>query len=178
MLKLLSNHKEWIQPEWIEWLMTHDGRQLPKDSFEENKLDEECGDMGEKTDWFTKWGYKPEMVFCDQYKEDIFPYKLEFPFIPEKIKKWTILRYTPGQFLPLHSDDVRFENERRLWMPLTDYEPGHITVHDETLIKDYQAGDLFHFTNPDAVHGVANIGKSIRLLLSIVVFDEDTQWNR
>lgn len=174
-MKLINNYKEWIKPEWIDWLLTHNGLQLPKDALTNNELENYCSDVGERDDWFVKWGYKTDTVFSDQYKDELFPFDITFPFIPEDTVKWTFMRYTPGQFLPLHSDDIRFKNERRLLMMLQDYEQGHITIHDEQLVKDYKAGDLFHFVKPDAIHGCANIGRSTRLVLSLVVYNKGKQ---
>lgn len=172
MLVHLGNYSDWIRQEWLDYFFTHTGREMPKDSFDKGLIEKECADMGEKTDWFTRWGYTPDAVFCEQFKKDITPFDLDFPWIEESVKKWTVLKYKPGQFLPLHRDDVRFHNERRLWMPLTPYDPGHLYVHDGVLIKDWNVGDLFYFSKPDALHGIANVGSSIRLLLSLVVYNE------
>jgi hypothetical protein len=181
MLIHRGNHKDWIDPAWIEWLLTHSGTLLPKDRLENGTLDSLIHDMGgEEFSWFTKYGYDPHSTFCSQFKwsdpPEKFPFKLEFSFIEGVVKRWVIFKYTPGQFVPMHVDDKRFPGERRFIMPLTPWEPGHIMINNNEYIKDYQVGDLLEFDDAEIEHGAANIGKNTRLLLSIISYDSEI-WN-
>ena len=48
MLQLLSNHKEWIQPEWLEYAIKNTGQRMPKDFYDSGNLDYACHDVGER----------------------------------------------------------------------------------------------------------------------------------
>lgn len=178
-----GNYADWIQPAWINWLLTNKGTYLPKDRTDNGTLDGLIADMGkEEMAWFTEYGYDPNGIFCAQFKwsdpPEQFPYTLEFPFVPGVVKRWVIFKYKPGQFVPMHVDDKRFPGERRFVMPLTPWEPGHIMINNGEYIKDYEVGDLLEFDDAEIEHGAANIGKTTRLLLSIISYDSENATDR
>lgn len=169
-MKLISNHKEWIDQAWIDYAIDNQGERMPKDYHDSGELEHAIHDVGERMKWFDEWGIDPSTTFLERFDSSNFPFSPDFSFLPEPNIKWGILKYKPGQFMPLHSDDVRFKNERRLWMPLQDYVDGHITLHSGKFITEYSAGDLFWFDDPNAIHGAANISGITRLVFTIVAF--------
>lgn len=173
-MKLLGNHRDWIQQEWVDYCLLHTGQRMPKDYYHTEQLQHATHDVGEKLTWFTDWGIDPTTTFLERFDEGNLPFQLDFSWLPEKNVRWGILKYKPGGYMPLHSDDVRFEKERRLWMPMQDYIEGHVVLHGQQYFKDWQAGDLFHFTAASAKHGAANISGVTRLVFTIVVFPDQT----
>jgi hypothetical protein len=174
-MKLLGNYKNWIKQEWIDYCLAHTGQRMPKDYYDSGELEYATHDVGERLEWFHDWGIDPNTTFLERFDSRDIPFNLDFSWLPEKNVRWGILKYKPGGYMPLHSDDVRFKNERRLWMPMQDYVEGHMVLHDGEYFKNWKSGDLFHFENSDAKHGFANISGVTRLVFTIVVFPEDEQ---
>lgn len=67
----------------------------------------------------------------------------------------------------MHVDVDKNNKCRRFWIPLQDYESGHILVMEDELVSNYRKGDVFEFDSPLDYHGSANIGMSTRLVLLI-----------
>jgi hypothetical protein len=50
---------------------------------------------------------------------------------------------------------------------MQDYEPGHIFIYKNELVKDYKAGDVFIYDDSQDIHGAANISYLPRIILQI-----------
>jgi hypothetical protein len=57
----------------------------------------------------------------------------------------------------------------RYTMFLQDWEPGHIFAYDDKMLSNYKAGDLYEWSDPECIHGPANIGYNTRLTLQITL---------
>ena len=170
-MKLISRNPNFVQQEWIDYCLTHTGQRMPKDYYDSGELDYAMHDVGYgKCPWFTEWGIDPSTTFLERFDEGNVPFKPDFSFLGEPNIRWGVLKYKPGQYMPLHSDDVRFKNEKRLWMPMQDYVEGHMVLHGNEYYKDWKAGDVYHFTDGAAQHGFANISGVTRLVFTIVIF--------
>jgi hypothetical protein len=55
-------------------------------------------------------------------------------------------------------------------MPLTDYQPGHIFIYRNTFINNYKAGDLYKYDISTEIHGAANIGHTVRIILQVTEY--------
>ena len=172
-MKLLSRNPNFIQQDWIDYCINNTGQRMPKDYHDSGELEYAMHDVGYgKCPWFTEWGIDPSTTFLERFDEGSVPFKPDFSFLGEPNVRWGILKYKPGQYMPLHSDDIRFNKEKRLWMPMQDYVEGHMVLHDGEYYKDWKAGDVYHFDNGHAQHGFANISGVVRLVFTIVIFPE------
>lgn len=84
---------------------------------------------------------------------------------------WWITKLYPGQFMPMHSDPHTHDRPcKRYWIPLQDYEPGHIFIYKKELMIDYNAYDVFEYEASTDVHGAANIGHTPRVVLQVTEY--------
>ena len=84
---------------------------------------------------------------------------------------WWITKMMPGDIMPMHEDPPTLKNNcKRYWMPLQDYEAGHIFIIKDELIKGYRAGDVFEYDMAQDNHGAANIGYTPRFVLQVTEF--------
>jgi hypothetical protein len=56
-------------------------------------------------------------------------------------------------------------------MFLQDWQPGHIFVWKDQTIANYKAGDIFEWSDPELLHGVANLSFNPRYTLQITSHD-------
>jgi hypothetical protein len=84
---------------------------------------------------------------------------------------WWITKLYPGQFMPMHSDPHTHERPcKRYWIPLQNFEPGHVFIYKDNLIKDYKELDVFEYESSTDLHGAANIGHTPRVILQVTEF--------
>lgn len=84
---------------------------------------------------------------------------------------WWITKLYPGQYMPMHTDPHTHQEAcRRYWIPLQDYEDGHIFIYKDTLMTKYSANDVFVYGNAQDVHGAANIGHTPRVVLQVTEY--------
>ena len=90
------------------------------------------------------------------------------PFVTNNFH-WWITKMFPGNFMPMHVDPhTLFEkNSKRYWIPLHDWEDGHIFMYKKQVITNYTAGDVWEYNDSTAIHGAANIGYTPRIVLQI-----------
>ena len=96
--------------------------------------------------------------------------KLELPL--ENEYHWWITKLYPGQYMPMHTDPHTHQKPcRRYWIPLQDYEPGHIFIYKNELINNYKAYDVYTYDHEQDMHGAANIGHTPRVVLQVTEYD-------
>jgi len=83
--------------------------------------------------------------------------------------RWWIVRLDPGCVFPTHRDTFDHQEGRRLWVPLTAPEPGHVFMIGCTAYTEFSVGDVFEFQDHQCEHGSANFGHTPRVTLQIVV---------
>ena len=89
--------------------------------------------------------------------------------------EWWIARILTGQLMPMHKDDESFEeivDATVHWIPLQDYQSGHVFVINDELITDYKKGDVYTFSKFSDLHGAANIGMVPKLTMIVVVYND------
>jgi hypothetical protein len=59
------------------------------------------------------------------------------------------------------------QNSQRYWMPLQDWESGHIFMYENQVVTGYKMGDVWCYTDSTALHGAANIGYTPRIILQV-----------
>ena len=160
----VGNYKDWVQQTWIDEVLSKNGfegrivatSKENKDRYAEYEKAVAAGWALDYTYW---WRYTKENTSFDI--KDV-------PWLTgENPTSWWIVKQTPGQVQPMHVDVDKNNRCRRFWIPLQDYQPGHILVNENVLITDYKLGDVYEFDTPLDYHGSANIGMSTRTVLLI-----------
>lgn len=163
-MKYIGNYDYWINPDWIKEVLSKDGFEgkiVPtsvsnKDRYLEYEKAVNAGWSLETIYW---WRYTNEITTFDITKP---------PWISSDNKlTWWMVKQLPGQVQPMHVDVDKNNKCNRFWIPLQDYEPGHILINENVLTVDYKRGDVFQFDSPLDHHGSANIGVSPRVVLLI-----------
>lgn len=178
----IGNYGDWIKPEWVEYILNNDGKEMPRWEFIENGILEAVarGERAEFCEYQKKYedaGYKHDSLLYYIYEKDDLPFELPLPpFI--KLEEgqgyyYNLFKYKPGQVLPIHSDNnTEWEkNCKRYWMPWLDYTEGHVFIYESQMVTGYKAGDTYQFPNAFGVHGAANISLTPRILYQITIFD-------
>lgn len=163
-MKYIGNYKEWINSEWLTEVLSSNGFEgkivvtsvSNKDRYAEYQ---KAISAGYNTDTIYWWRYTNEITTFDIVNP---------PWINSTNKlTWWIVKQLPGQIQPMHVDVDKTNNCRRYWIPLQDYEPGHIIVNENKLITNYITGDVYEFDTPLDYHGSANISFIPRVVLLI-----------
>jgi hypothetical protein len=123
-------------------------------------------------------GYSNNKFFFHQLNAgspEMEGYDFVYPDLPETRKNapWWFVKLYPGEFQAMHIDPQLTEvsNFVRYTMFLQDWEPGHIFAYDDKMLSNYKAGDLYEWSDPECIHGPANIGYNPRLTLQITLHD-------
>lgn len=155
----LGNYADWIQPEWVDYLMNHTGYPRPGSKVLENSFEVNQNQAIDNS------GYV-EQVYWYKFTPENFPFDLKPPFGEARL--WWFVKLLPGNLIPLHRDqDEEVGNRTTLyWMSLVDYEPGHLFVCKDTLLTNYKKGDLFKLEHANDLHGSCNIGFSPRIIFN------------
>ena len=160
-MKFVGNYSSWINPVWIEKVLSTTGQARPRDwppayaveSAEYSKAQQAGYDLS-AVNW---WVYEQQDLDID----------IQPPWVAGE-SSWWITKLMPGQYMPMHSDPFTHYSEcKRYWVPLLDYEPGHLFVYGDTVITNYRAGDVYVYENSTDIHGAANIGHTPRIVLQV-----------
>jgi len=105
------------------------------------------------------------------YEEHDLNIKISPPWCTGKTE-WWITKLMPGQFMPMHTDPfTHYETCKRYWVPLQDYQPGHLFVYGNLVLTKYSAGDVYEYINSQDIHGAANIGHMPRVVLQVTEYE-------
>lgn len=155
-MKFIGNYKDWIDPKVIDYIMTHDG--TPRPSGGRNPNSQEFVEAA-------KVGYDMSMTYWYIYEPDTLPFDITPPIEHDGNIIWWFIKMLPGNIMPMHRDPhvSQKENCTRYWMPMQDYQPGHVFIYDKELVVDYKAGDLLAYPDANEIHGACNIGYTPRI---------------
>lgn len=162
----LGNYNDWVQEHWITYMLSVNGKLFPS-SMEPDNLNN-CALTESKLDLTKIMSYY-------QYDEDNTDFVVKPTWDTLKNHYWWMNKYLPGMILPMHKDYNEFSDVRRYvryWMPLQDYERGHIFLYEDTLITNYKKGDLYMYENEQAYHTGGNAGWTPRLVLNITTWED------
>lgn len=178
-MELIGNYWKCIPKDWIDWLDNNPGWQLPQDlKVTKNTLADEHVGSGkhineDELTWFGS-GYDPKSTFLTGFDASSCPYDFKQPFdFVKDTDDWWIVRYAPGQYMPWHRDvKCARGGAKTYWIPLTDWQPGHIFVYGHQTVSGYRAGDVFYQPDAWSYHCSVNIGHTLRMILQIRTYDE------
>ena len=182
-MKYIGNFKDWLKPEWVEYVLANEGKPQPKYEFQQNDLlgaieREERAEFCEFQKKYEAVGYKHDSLLYYLFDQGNFPFEVPLPpFVNLKEGQgyyWNLFKYHPGNLLPVHSDKAtKWENNcERYWMSWLDWQDGHILIYQDQMIAPYKAADAYKFTDPFGTHGAANIGLTPRITFQVTIFDE------
>ena len=162
-MKFLGNFN-FIEDAWIKEVLNKFGQGRPRDWPPINAV--ESAEYAR----YKEAGYDLKAVNWWVYEKDNVSFDVNPPFVRGK-HHWWITKLYPGQYMPMHSDPHTHEQPcRRYWIPLQDYEPGHIFIYKKQMMFDYKEGDVFSYEKSTDEHGAANIGHTPRVILQVTEY--------
>ena len=175
-MQLIANYKDWIKDEWIDEVMSTEGMSVPRDFFAGNNIWEEIEsgkrDPMHPTEMAIYETYGTDGVHFQLLEDNQLSFELTPPWITDEIYEWWIVKMYPGQYIPVHRDNLRGGDidTKRYWMPLVDYDPGHIFLYEDITVSNYKKGDLYLYDETQAWHGAINIGSTPRVILQVSTY--------
>jgi hypothetical protein len=167
-MRFIGNYKDWIDPEWISYVLSNKGDGRPAEGQKPNS-----SEMEDEYRRAKLAGYQDDAIYFWMFDKNNTPFDIVPPFINGP-HHWWITKMLPGNFMPMHKDPhTSYEkNSQRFWIPLTDWAPGHIFMYEDQVITNYLSGDVWQYTEAGALHGAANIGHAPRVVLQISTYDQ------
>lgn len=160
-MEFIGNYRSIIPEGLINYLMSNTGQPRPKNISAEIINTEDTYLKGIRA------GYDLSKTFWHIFEK----HDINLDIIPSWVSgdvHWWITKMLPGDIMPMHTDPPTLKNTcNRFWMPLQDYQHGHVFIINNQLITNYSQGDVFKFTNSQDYHGAANIGYTPRLMLQV-----------
>ena len=159
----LGNYSDWIQPKWLEEVLSFDGYRLQDVWYHDDAESAMKETRSDTDDW----------LFL--YDKKNLSFNIPTPPWTENPCTWWIVKYYPGHFLHMHVDPITEWNgvdDKRWWIPLMDYQDGHIFIYKDQFVSDYSSGDVYEYYQATDLHGAANIGYTPRVVLQISEVNE------
>ncbi len=160
-MKRIDNILDQLDPQTVEQVLSHEGELRPG-SETARESQQQLQRAVEQRDYpGAQWRF-------------YYPHMLNLGDEPWSIHgvdhyRWWIVRLDPGCVFPTHRDTFDHSEGRRLWVPLTPPQPGHVFQTDTVCLNEYAVGDVFEFSDHQCEHGSANFGHTPRVTLQIVV---------
>ena len=154
-MKLIENFQQWVSPSWLVHCSENKGT-IQNGNYNKGITPEPFGGL--------TW------ELFDRHNTD---FNLVPPYdFGTHEWQWWIKKFLPGNGFPV----VRLtETTRRLWMPLTNYELGHIFIYEDQMIAPFGQGDLFEFEH-NAPYAAVNLGVAPFYMMMFSVSKEQ-QWD-
>lgn len=179
-MKILANYKEWLQPKWVEESLEIPGYRVPMEFFKDDKLSkEELAGLREEMDPSEKEIYDvygTDGIFFHLLESNLFSFDVTRPpWIESDVDFcWEVIKMLPGEFIPVHRDILKRNdtNSKRFWVPMLDWQPGHIFMYKDQYITNYKAGDVFLYDDPRELHSAINLGQNVRLIMQVTTYKE------
>jgi len=157
---LIGNYNSWIKQEWVDYLTNNDGLHIPRD-FPPYKLENSA---------LPETGWDLKSVYSILYSTDNTDIVIDhLPWTNSSDIKfyWWVNKLIPSMVYPKIRDSTYlYDTCCRYWIPLQDYEQGHIFVYEDTLMTGYKRGDVYMYTDPTAYVYAANAGRNMLLHLN------------
>ncbi len=167
-MQYIGNFKEWIDPTWLSEVLINRGTGRPREGQKPDSPE-----MIEEYRKAIDAGYKDDTIYFWMFDKSNCSFTIPRPPWIDNNYHWWITKMLPGNFMPIHKDPHTMyqTNSKRYWIPLHDWEPGHIFVYENQVITDYKLGDVWCYMDSNAVHGASNIGYTPRVVLQISTYD-------
>jgi hypothetical protein len=160
----IGNYKDWINPAWLTEVLASrgDGRPAEGQRPDSPEMEQEYARARSA-------GYKDNEIYFWMFDKKNVSFDIPRPPWIDGEFHWWMTKMLPGNFMPMHIDPhTKYqENSNRYWIPLQDWDHGHLFVYENQVITNYTAGDVWCYDKANALHGAANIGFSPRVILQI-----------
>jgi hypothetical protein len=191
-MKYIGNESKWITNEMMSLLKNNAGSKLPvwdPNRWHGHPLLDKVRLAGEE--YFK--GTIPNNFFHVFYSRTDCMENFNFTLpnlIPSQASiVWWFSKLNPGEYQFTHYDAIllgvahdnpeftnvgsakKLINPKRYTMFLQDYEPGHAFIYEDKMSANYKKGDIFEWSNPETLHGVANVSFTPRYTLQLVMYD-------
>lgn len=191
-MKYIGNESSWITHEMMSLLENNAGSKLPvwnPSRWHGHPLLDKVRLSGEE--YFK--GTIPDNFFHVFYSRTDcmknFNFTLPNLIPPQSFIVWWFSKLNPGEYqfthydavlLGVEHDDPEFTNvgsakklinPKRYTMFLQDYEVGHAFIYEDKMSANYKKGDIFEWSSPETLHGVANVSFKPRYTLQLVMYD-------
>jgi len=172
-MKYIGNYEHWIKQEWVDYMSENDGFLYPKELGERVKESSIQASLGD-----SEWDMS--CICCVSWEPSNFPFTVDS--LPMDTTgwdyEWWFLKLKPGMGQPWHRDypvNEKYKETKRYWMPLQDYEGGHLFIYEDVdntvkVLTDYKKGDLYEYIDDDIFHTAASLGKRKRLTLNMTLY--------
>lgn len=161
-MKYVGNWKKYIPTNLRDRVLSTDGYARPRDWPAATAVESSEYRKAKNA------GYDLSAVHWWVY-EEVHLGSLHLPF---NDYHWWITKLYPGQFMPMHTDPHTHERPcKRYWIPLQDYEPGHVFIYKDSMITNYKAYESYEYIDSHDNHGAANIGHTPRVVLQVTVYE-------
>jgi|APCry1669189883_1035261.scaffolds.fasta_scaffold00192_12 hypothetical protein len=169
-MKCIGNYAYWIKQEWLDYMTNIEGRSYP--SNPKSELDtHSLAPM-------IRSGRSANSTICIFYDKENTGFNVEPIWSTSKHSEYWFVKLYPGMLQPLHQDELKFDQygrrnltHKKYWIPLMDYERGHVFIYEDTLITNYKKGDVYLYDNDQAFHCAGNMGYSTRYSLNLATWD-------
>lgn len=163
-MKFIGNYSHWIDPLWKQLILTKDGQARPRDWPPSS-----AAESAEYIKYETA-GYDLNAVNWWVYEHSDLSVNVIPPWTNGNVH-WWFTKMMPGHYMPIHTDPHAHDRPcNRYWMPLQDFQIGHVFLYGETMISKYKTGDVFMFDHEHDIHGAANIGHTPRIMLLVTEY--------
>lgn len=173
-MKKVGNLKDLINTDWIDAVVSEvlskEGLHRPREGGKPE------GPEGE-AEWqkAIEAGYDPTASYFQMFNENNLNSEIPVFHTCGRSRHWWITKMLPGNFMPMHVDPhtKQEKNVDRFWIPLQDWDQGHIFMYEDQSIAGYQKGDVYMYSDAQALHGAANIGITPRVVLQVTLYEEE-----
>lgn len=167
-MKYIGNFADWLDPKWYDEVMAGRGDGRPKEGQKPDSPE-----MEEQYQKAKEAGYSEDAIYFWMFDKNNVSFELPKPPWVTNNFHWWITKMMPGNFMPMHIDPHTMyqTNSERYWIPLTDWQLGHIIMYQDQVLTNYKRGDVWVYDDSNALHGAANIGHTPRIILQVSTYD-------
>jgi hypothetical protein len=171
----VGNYAHWIKQEWIDYILENKGTGYPGIKEPENATEQAVMEATEKSLAGIQHAYPADKIYFYAFYDEDHQEQLNLT-LPIDIYgchyRWAINKFLPGNTLRMHQDGDLADPKLidRYWMPMQDYQDGHIFICGGKFMSDYKKGDLFQFEDSTDTHGSCNITYTPRLTFTFIVY--------
>lgn len=159
-LKLICNIQNQIEPQWIDRILTSTGDLRPGGETAEASRAQAAAIAQNAVYPGAQWRfYYHTHLDCEAQPFDI-------PGVGSY--RWWFVRLDPGCVFPTHVDTFDHPQQRRLWVPCTAAQQGHVFQIAGQYVTNFAVGDVWEFADPLLPHGSANFSAVPKITLQIV----------
>lgn len=159
-MTLITNIQDQIRQEWIDRILTTRGDLRPGGETAAASQAQARAIAGAADYPGAQWRF--------YYAQDLDAEQHPFDIPGAVTYRWWFVRLDPGCVFPTHVDTFDHPSQRRLWVPCTAHQQGHVFQIAGVVMSSFSVGDVWEFADPLLPHGSANFADTPKITLQIV----------